>query len=369
MKKILKATLLLTCLLFVLSTAPATRINASDTVTQTASASVTPIPVVTQNAEFSVSFQLNYKTSSKYDDIFVTAGKKYGKLPTPSRKGYKFLGWYTQPKKGTKIKSSTKVKISENQTLYAHWKAKSYTVKLNARGGKVSKASYKKTYDSTYGKLPTPKKKDCTFLGWYTKKTGGSQILSTSKVKITKTTTLYAHWAELYPEIILENLKLSQSQYNSFPYVQTQAAYQSIRLGNSSYTLARSGCLTCNIALIMTHNGKKTLPAELARNTRLYTSGGLLIWGGLPGTWVQEYYGGDTALKRLHTLLSEGKMATVCLRSSYGGMHWVTVYGYTGGKNISANKFLIFDPGKYSNKTLQDVINQKGSVTRIVYMK
>lgn len=326
-------------------------------------------PTITPTPMVSVCFDLNYKTSATYDDILVTGDKKYGKLPTPVRKGYTFQGWYTSAKKGKKVKASTRVTNLEHHTLYAHWKAKTYKVKLNATGGKVSKSNCKVTYASTYGNLAVPTKKGYTFQGWFTKKKGGTQILPTSKVKITKTTTLYAHWDYLYPQVILNDYSMTQAQYNVFPYVQTQSAYQRIMLGNSSYSLARSGCLTCNIALIMTYHGNQTLPAQLAQNSRLYTSGGLLIWGSLPNAWAQEYYGGEVALNRLYTLLSEGKMSTVCLKSSSGGMHWVTVYGYSGGKTISADKFLIFDPGKYSNKTLQDVINQKGNVTRIVYMK
>lgn len=360
MKKILKCNIFLLCLFcFLLTISGIT----------TKAASITPAPMATQTPTISVSFNLNYKTTVKYDDIVVVANKKYGKLPTPARKGYAFQGWYTASKKGKKVKASTQVKTLENHTLYAHWKAKTYKVKLNARGGKVSKSSYKKTYGSTYGKLPEPTKKGYKFLGWFTKKADGTQILPTSKVKITKTTTLYAHWEYLYPEIILKDYSMTQGQYNAFPYVQTQTAYQKIMLGNSSYSLARSGCLTCNIALIMTYHGNKTLPTELSRNTGLYTSGGLLIWGRLPDAWAQEYCGNTVAINRLYTLLSEGKMPSVCLQNSYGGMHWVTVYGFSGSKNLSADKFLIFDPGKYSNKTLQDVINQKGNITRIVYIK
>ncbi|MBQ4531501.1 MAG: InlB B-repeat-containing protein [Lachnospiraceae bacterium] len=338
----------------------------------TNAASITPSPTATAipmpKATVQVNYDLNYKTSSSYEDKMVFLGKKYGKLPTPKRTGYTFKGWYTDPTAGKKVKSSTKVTITEDHTLYARWKVNTYKVKLNARGGKVSKSNCKVTYGSKYGTLPTPTKTGYTFKGWFTKKTKGTQITSNSKVKITKNTTLYAQWDYQYPKIILQDYNLPINQYYSFPYVQTQTAYQRVMLGNSSYSLARSGCLTCNIALIMTYYGNETLPTQLARNTRLYTSGGALIWGSLPNRWSQEYCTTYVALPRLYQLLSEGKMASVCLQNSYGGMHWVTVYGYSGGKDISADKFLIFDPGKYSNKTLQDVISQKGNVTRIIYM-
>jgi uncharacterized repeat protein (TIGR02543 family) len=55
----------------------------------------------------------------------VTIGKKYGKLPTPKRSGYKFRGWYTKRKGGARINQSTVMKSAGNTlTLYARWKKK-----------------------------------------------------------------------------------------------------------------------------------------------------------------------------------------------------------------------------------------------------
>ena len=51
----------------------------------------------------------------------VKKGKKYGSLPTPTRTGYKFKGWYTKKKGGKKITSGTKVKTNKNHTIYARW--------------------------------------------------------------------------------------------------------------------------------------------------------------------------------------------------------------------------------------------------------
>lgn len=39
-------------------------------------------------------------------------------LPTPTRDGYKFLGWYTEATGGNKVTSLT---VTKNVTLYAHW--------------------------------------------------------------------------------------------------------------------------------------------------------------------------------------------------------------------------------------------------------
>ena len=331
------------------------------------STDISPTEVPEIPDTFLITFDLNYKTSNSIANVSVAYGKKYGKLPTPKRKGYTFKGWYTKSSGGKRIKASTKLKENNDHTLYAQWTANKYKIKLNATGGKVSKKSYQKTYGKKYGTLPTPTKDGYNFTGWYTKKKEGILIPASSKVKVTKTTTLYAHWEDKFPKIILEDYNMTYQEYNTFPYVQTQSAYQNIKLGKSSDSLARSGCLTCNIALIMTYNGNKTLPTTLAADTSLYTSGGLLIWGSLPDTWSQHYITGDSAYQKLYELLEAGIMPSVCLKNSYGGMHWVTVYGYEGGNKLSPDKFLIFDPGKYSNKTLRDVIWQKGNVSRIIY--
>ena len=54
-------------------------------------------------------------------DITVTYDAEYGTLPTPTRYGFTFDGWYTGETSGTQVTSSTTVHITDDQTLYAHW--------------------------------------------------------------------------------------------------------------------------------------------------------------------------------------------------------------------------------------------------------
>lgn len=124
----------------------------------------------------------------------VTNGSIYGTLPTPTRTGYTFTGWYTSSSGGTQITSGTIVSITSAQTLYAHWNGIESTVTFNVNGGSVSTSSKKVTYGSPYGSLPTPTKTGYTFDGWYTSSSGGSQITSGTIVSITSSQTLYAHW-------------------------------------------------------------------------------------------------------------------------------------------------------------------------------
>lgn len=57
---------------------------------------------------------------------FVRFGAAYGTMPTPSRPGYTFDGWYTAATGGTKVEASTVVNQSDH-TLYAHWAKSSST--------------------------------------------------------------------------------------------------------------------------------------------------------------------------------------------------------------------------------------------------
>jgi uncharacterized repeat protein (TIGR02543 family) len=56
--------------------------------------------------------------------IKVYRGAKYNTLPTPTRKGYKFKGWYTKKSGGSKITAASTVTIKKNTKLYARWKKK-----------------------------------------------------------------------------------------------------------------------------------------------------------------------------------------------------------------------------------------------------
>jgi uncharacterized repeat protein (TIGR02543 family) len=73
--------------------------------------------------------------------------------------------------------------------------AKQYTVKFDANGGKVKVKSIKVYRGAKYGKLPEPRRKGYDFMGWYTKKAGGSIVIEGSTVKISKNATLHARWS------------------------------------------------------------------------------------------------------------------------------------------------------------------------------
>lgn len=145
---------------------------------------------------YTVSFDEN--GGSTQDDITVTYDSTYGELPISTRTGYTFDGWFTELDGGTEVDSSTKVQITANQTLYAHWTPQQYTINfnLNYDGAPSNPASVKVTYDSTYSNLPAPTRTGYTFVGWNNGSAGGGQIWfrNGEKVTITKGYTAYAIW-------------------------------------------------------------------------------------------------------------------------------------------------------------------------------
>ena len=154
-------------------------------------------------ASYLVTFDANGGKVSR-ESTAVTIGKPYGTLPTPSRTGYSFAGWYTEKTGGTKVTETTTVGNDPPTTLYAHWTANQYLVYFDANrgefitagGGSVKTKQSTVTYGSKYNSMPTPTRTGgYDFAGWYTEPTGGTKITSDTTVTTAKTHVLYAHWS------------------------------------------------------------------------------------------------------------------------------------------------------------------------------
>ena len=74
--------------------------------------------------EYNVTLHVNGGNAweNKESPVKLKYESKYGKLPVPTRSGYGFAGWFTEPEGGSQINEDTKVTILADQTLYAHWK-------------------------------------------------------------------------------------------------------------------------------------------------------------------------------------------------------------------------------------------------------
>ena len=175
----------------------------------------------------------NLTTTNGYK-VNLYANWKLGSvtLPTPTRFGYKFLGWYTSAEGGTKITGATYTPTS-NVTLYAHWKLDSYYIDYKVNDTGLTDRITDNLSDNN-GSLPgkdtavmltdfalqngSKYNTKYTFKEWNTKPDGSGKSFTTSITndgslcKPGETLTLYAQW-DTTPTItgkafyMLENMK------------------------------------------------------------------------------------------------------------------------------------------------------------------
>ena len=131
----------------------------------------------------------------------------------PVKTGYTFIGWYTEKEGGSQIYNNKGKCTNDgtywkngnwhyvgNATVYAHWKANTYTVKYVPNGGTGTMPTDTATYDSNY----TTRENGFTregykFVGWNEKYDGTgtdwtARIGKPWKWTYTNDVTLYAQW-------------------------------------------------------------------------------------------------------------------------------------------------------------------------------
>lgn len=157
--------------------------------------------------------------------ITVKYGQTYGSLPEPVRAGYEFLGWRMGYSSGVYVDDTTQVTKTNAHSLYAQWKASTYTLTMDANGGTVegnATATKDIVFASTYGTLPDPLREGYSFDGWYTAVSGGTKINATTTVSVTNDTTVYARWkANMYTITYNANGGTVSSSSKTVTYGQT----------------------------------------------------------------------------------------------------------------------------------------------------
>ena len=93
----------------------------------------------------------------------------YGTLPTLTKTGYTFDGWWTAASNGTKVAENTTLTSNSRHTLYPRWIINKYSLDIEPNGGTYNGSSNKQTitqdYNSSYT-FKTPSRTGYTFNGW-----------------------------------------------------------------------------------------------------------------------------------------------------------------------------------------------------------
>ena len=116
----------------------------------------------------------------------------YGTLPTPTKTGYTFVGWYSAG--DTAVTANTTITTPSNHTIYAAWKANEYIVTFDANGGNWAPENKTVVFGEKYGNLVNATRDGYTFDGWYTAASGGTNINVNTVYSTASNQTLYAHW-------------------------------------------------------------------------------------------------------------------------------------------------------------------------------
>ncbi len=154
---------------------------------------------------YTITFNANGGSVSPASGTTNTSGYLTS-LPTPSRSGYTFDGWYTSSSGGTSV-TATSYKFSSSITIYAHWKeetpvAKTYTLKLEsspAAGGTTVQGKYTGIEGGTDVDITATAASGYTFEKWTVSGGGGTIANSTSAsttVRVNGDVTVTAYFTQ-----------------------------------------------------------------------------------------------------------------------------------------------------------------------------
>ncbi len=282
-------------------------------------------------AAYTVSFDA--QGGSAVASIVIEENDVPGSLPTPTREGYTFLGWYTSPSGGEAVTGNEKV--TEDITYYAQWRkdTKTYTVSFDAQGG-AAVASRTVAEGESVGTLPTPGREGYTFTGWYTQADGGNKI--TGNEVITENVTYYAQWSknivnyivtfnpqggsEVPPQTVAEN-----GSVGSLPYTGRDGF-----TFTGWYTAANGGTRVTGSEVIM---GNVTYYAQWSKNIISYTVS-------------FDAQGGEPVASR--TVAENGSIGLLqaTSRSGYIFLGWYTAA--SGGVRVTGSEVITGDVTLYA---------------------
>lgn len=155
-------------------------------------------------------------------------------------------------------------------------------------------------------------------------------------------------------------VKLSVTSFKQF-----DQRWKDTPIGTQGGTMGTIGCLTTAIAMTESYYSAYTLtPAQMAKKLS-YSASGSLYW---PSDYVRKN-AENGYLKQIYSLLKGGDPVIFGAKTSGGKQHWVVIYGYSGSGELSADKFLIHDPGSNNRSTLQSLLSAYPNPDRFVFKK
>ena len=263
----------------------------------------------------------------------------------PTRTGYSFQGWATSASGSVVYASGANYTSNASVTLYAVWKAITYTVQYNANGGTGAPASQTKTYGKTLTLSNTIPKRtsiedngnitEYTFKGWATSASSTSvAYAASSNYTANASITLYAVWSKT------TSINIYDVSYNtnggSDVISQTKTKGQTLKLRNTipvknGYTFAGWGLSADSTTVSYSAGGNYTSDSDIV----LYA-----IWTPWTHKVVFDANGGVGDIPDSFTVTTGGDdvMIPDCslTRKNHVFKYWSTQSNGSGGKNYYA---------------------------------
>lgn len=282
----------------------------------------------------------------------VVKGRTYT-IPSSSRTGYTFKGWYN----GTKLYSGDIV-VTGNITLAAKWTANTYTVTLNANGGSVDSSTQTVTYGSTFT-LPVPTKDGYVFVGWYDAKEHGNKITDSAGNSLyaystASGTTVYAVMTTNYvPSLLRESCKrdngYNPSEGGTDNELKTHAAYELLQLNMEGSVLDSNGIYW------IPENSNFNLSLRM-----LQDPGALPKSGSIGANWYANFLNSDTYSGRVY-----GVNSTLDNKKIGKGAYYIKItYSDGASSEVYATDFMS-QMGKDSVFILPLTINESKTLYKI----
>ena len=120
-----------------------------------------------EEIRYQITYHLDDGTNATLNPNSYTAGNYSITLKDATKRGYTFLGWYSDPSFINRV-TTINTALCEDIELYAKWKIETYTIEYVSNGGTISgtpKTTF--TVNDLPFSLPSISKEGCTFLGWY----------------------------------------------------------------------------------------------------------------------------------------------------------------------------------------------------------
>lgn len=157
------------------------------------------LTVTTNETDYTLSYSANGGSGAPSSQKGTGVGSYTFTISStkPTRTGYTFLGWsLSSTATSASYQPGGSITLTANDTLYAVWKANTYTVSYNANGGSGAPSNQTKTYGVTLTLSNTkPTRTGYTFSAWNTAQNGsGTSYAPGGSYTANAAVTLYAQW-------------------------------------------------------------------------------------------------------------------------------------------------------------------------------